>query len=95
MGGQGTFGLRAWQELVEQERGLVELMGKEEGRELRCTQVRRGNLLFCALGDFPLQLNNKMGTRTGRISTHLLFFLFFFFNWIFPLEGILNFTNKI
>lgn len=62
-------------------------------RILRCIQVRGGNLLFHAvyLEVFSLQLKNKMGTRTGRTSNHLLFFLgfffFFFLNWVFPLEG--------
>lgn len=59
---------------------------------------RGGNLPFHAvhLEVFPLQLNNKMGTRTGRISIHLLgFFLFFFFNWVFPFRGLKIFTTEI
>lgn len=54
-------------------------MGKEEGGQLRCTQVRAGSLLFRAvhLEVFPLQLSNKVETRTGRISIHLLYSLGF------------------
>lgn len=95
MGGQG-FGSRG----LAGASGAGEIVGgidgKEEGLELRCTWVKGGSLFSAVhLKVFPLQLNNSMGTRTGRISIHLLFyfFLFFFFfpTWGFLLEGILNF----
>lgn len=86
--------------------GLVGSAGKREGGRVTskvCTQVRAGNLLFRAvhLEVFPLQLNiSKVGTRTGRRSIHLLYFLGWFFvtcflNWVFPLEGILNFHYRL
>lgn len=59
--------------------------------------MRGRNLLFCVVHFevFPLQLNNRIETRTGRISIYLLFFLFIitiFCNWRFtPFEGTLHF----
>lgn len=57
------------------------------------------SLLPCAVHfeAFPLQMNNKMGSRTGRISTDMLLFLFFFFLiGGFPLsKGLRNLTTQV
>lgn len=44
---------------------------------------------------FSLQLNNKMGTRTGRISIHLLVFFVFFLIGFSPFRGLKIFTTEI
>lgn len=77
---------------AEQERGMAGLVRRRKGKNEDAH--RGGNLPFHAvhLEVFPLQLNNKMGTRTGRISIHLLvFFLVFFLIGFSPL-GDLKFS---
>lgn len=94
MGGQGFFGFRGLAGASGAGERVGGIDGKEEGLELRCVQLKRGSLFSAMhLKVFPLQLNNNMGTRTGRISIHLLFYFFlvFFFNLRFPFRRDFNF----
>lgn len=59
------------------------------------------SLLSCAVHfeAFPLQMNNKMGSRTGRISIDVLLFPVFFFFFLiggFPLsKGLHILTTQV